>query len=64
MTRKNAGPLLPLLGSVVTRLAEALQIRRIEEQIFIAFVWLDVVDSVGCLNRAQRTTQAACWLGL
>lgn len=64
MTRQNAGPLLPLLGSVVTGLAQALQIRSIEEQILVALVWLDVVDGVGSFNRTQCTTQTARRLGL
>ena len=64
MTRQDAGSLLPLLRSVVTELAQALQIPSIEEQILVAFVRLDVVDSVGSLDRNQRTTQAACRLSL
>ena len=64
MTRQDAGPLLPLLGTVMAWLAQALQVRGIEEQPLITLVRLDVVDSVGSLDRTQRTTQAAGWLSL
>ncbi len=64
MTWENARALLSLLCSVVALLAQALKIPSIEEQNLITLVRLDVVNGVSCLDRAQRPTQAACWLGL
>ena len=64
MTRQDAGPLLPLLGAVMAGLAQALQIPRIEEQILVTLMRLDVVDDVGRLHNIKGATQAAGWLGL
>lgn len=64
MTRQDAGPLLSLLGAVMAGLAQALQIPRIEEQILVTLMRLDVVDDVGCLHNIKSTTQAAGRLSL
>ena len=59
MPRQDAGSLLSLLGAVVTVLAEALKVAAIEEQILIALVRLDVVDSISSLYRTKGAAQAA-----
>lgn len=64
VTWQDSCPLLPLLGTVMARLAKALEIGRIEEQNLITPMRLDVVDSVGCLDGTQRTTEPTRWLGL
>lgn len=53
MPRQDAGSLLSLLGAVVTVLAEALKVAAIEEQVLIALVRLDVVDSISSLYRTK-----------
>lgn len=59
MPRQDSGSLLSLLGAVVTVLAEALKVAAIEEQVLIALVRLDVVDSIGSLYCAKRSAQSA-----
>ena len=53
MPRQDSGSLLPLLGAVVTVLAEALKVAASEEQVLIALVRLDVVDSISSLYRTK-----------
>ena len=55
MPGQDSGSLLSLLGAVVTVLAEALKVAAIEEQVFIALVRLDVVDSISSLYGAKRS---------
>lgn len=61
---QDAGLLLPLLGAVVTGLAQALEIRRIKEQILVALVRLDVVDGVGRFDNVHCSAHATGWLCL
>ena len=64
MPGQDAGSLLPLLGTVVTVLAEALKVASIKEQILIALVRLDVVNRIGSFYSSQGAAQAARWLCL
>ena len=59
MPRQDAGSLLSLLSAVVTVLAEALKVAAIEEQVLIALVRPDVVDSISSLYSAKGVAQAA-----
>jgi hypothetical protein len=60
----NAGLLLSLLRAVMAKLAEALQVGRIEEQRDVTTVGFDVVGDVGGYHAALRGAAAAQWLGL
>ncbi|MNH26335.1 hypothetical protein D3C79_863820 [compost metagenome] len=60
----NACLLLALLGTVVTQLAEALQVGGIEEQRLITSVRDDVVSDPGLNSAALRSAATTQWLGL
>lgn len=59
MSRQDAGAFLSLLGAVVAMLAKALEVASVEEQILIALVRFDVVNSIGSLYSAKSAAQAA-----